>query len=141
MSKGKHAIPIKLTGIDNTASKAAVTVPDNQPKHIVRLFRLILSELNGVQLCQQDSHAILLLAKNLDVIQTADRELAKTGYVIETKTGYQQPNPWVAIRNKAETQAVKLLRQLGMTPAARAATGAKPKQERQDPLDQFLNAG
>jgi P27 family predicted phage terminase small subunit len=135
----RKAIPLKLTGI--TTDKSVITIPPGQPKHIVRLFGQILSELNGVNLCFQDTHCILLLAENLDTVQTANKAIAKQGHILTNKTGYVQPNPWIAIRNKAETNAVKLLKQLGMTPAARRATGAKPQSETLDSLDRFLSAG
>jgi P27 family predicted phage terminase small subunit len=139
--KGKNAIPLKLTGIDNTASKAQISEPVGQPKPIIRLFRQILSELNGTILTQQDGHAILLLAKDLRTIAIADKEILRQGYVIETKTGYTQPNCYVAIRNRSESNALKIMKQLGMTPASRKEQGAKPIQETSDPLDRFLDAG
>lgn len=139
MSKGRIELSDRLKGIDNSKSKQSISIPIGQPKAIQRLFRLILSQLNGVKLCQQDTHAILLLAKNLHTIQQADKELNKSGMVLITKSGYQQPSPYIAIRNKAETQAVKLMKQLGMTPAARKEQGAKPTTETTNELDNFLN--
>jgi P27 family predicted phage terminase small subunit len=137
--KGRTAISNKLNAVDNTASKQSIAIPSGQPKHITRLFRQILSQLNGIQLCEQDTHAILLLAKNLNTIADADKALDKGGMVLTTKSGYVQPNPYIAIRNKAQDNALKLLRQLGMTPAARLATRAKPTSETQDELEAFNN--
>src|ERR1035437_4074888 len=134
MSKGKKALSLTLQGIDNIDSKNAIECPTGQPKHIQRLFRQILSEINGVQLVQGDAYSILILAQNLDLIAIANKELAKQGYVITSKSGYVQPNPFIAIKNSSTNICIKLFKQLGLTPASRKVQGAHPIPETQNPL-------
>lgn len=49
----------------------------------------------------------------------AERELRKTGLVVETPNGHKVQSPYLAIANKALATIGRLQREFGMTPAAR----------------------
>lgn len=50
----------------------------------------------------------------------AQGEIAKTGVIVKSPSGYPIQNPWVAIANKAFERLHKCGVELGLTPAARS---------------------
>ena len=60
-------------------------------------------------------------------------KLAEEPQVIRTKSGYVQPNPRIAIRNKNATLMLKAAAELGITPSARS----RVKAHSEPPEDEF----
>ncbi len=61
------------------------------------------------------------------------------GCLIRTSNGQIRENPWLAIADKAQRQLIKILGELGMTPASRQHVGAASG-SKDDPLKEFLDS-
>ena len=85
-------------------------------KHWRRLAKLldragIIGEIDGLSL--------RLLAESIDLYLTATEKMAQHGLVAKTTGGNVIQNPFLAIRNRAFEQIVKLAGSFGLTPEAR----------------------
>ena len=56
----------------------------------------------------------------------AEMELAKTGPVVKSPSGYPIQNPWLAIANKAMEQMLKWGQELGLSPSSRTRIKTQP---------------
>jgi P27 family predicted phage terminase small subunit len=77
-------------------------------------------------LYESDVHLLAILAKELSVYEMSCRELkTKSKFVTKTKTGYQQPNPWVAIRSQAQKNVREIGSLFGLDPLSRSRFNIK----------------
>ncbi|MDH5524509.1 MAG: phage terminase small subunit P27 family, partial [Desulfobulbaceae bacterium] len=73
-----------------------------------------------------DIHLLAILAKELSVYEMACAELkTKTKFIIETKSGYKQPSPWVAIRSQAQKNVREIGSLFGLDPLSRSRFNIK----------------
>ena len=56
----------------------------------------------------------------------AEEELAKSGPVVKSPSGYPIQNPWLAILNKALEQILRFGQELGLSPASRTRVKSLP---------------
>lgn len=56
----------------------------------------------------------------------AEEELAKSGPVVKSPSGYPIQNPWLAIANKALEQILRFGQELGLSPASRTRVKSLP---------------
>lgn len=68
----------------------------------------------------------------------AEDALREFGMLVKTPNGFPIPSPFVAIANKAMKQMLEFLVQFGMTPSSRSRVTATPRDESQDPADDFF---
>ena len=68
----------------------------------------------------------------------AERELAKTGEVVKSPSGYPIQNPWLAVCNRAGKDMKGYAEQLGLSPTARGRVSKAPAAKK-NPFDEFLN--
>lgn len=69
------------------------------------------------KLTNTNIHTVAILANNLNTVEMASRELQNPDdFVLETKTGYKQPSPWIAIKNSAEKNVVDIGKLFGFDP-------------------------
>ena len=65
----------------------------------------------------------------------AEAEIQQYGMLIKSSNGYPMPSPYLPIANKALEQMLKILGELGMTPASRSRI---PKQEKRKPKRKII---
>ena len=69
-----------------------------------------------------DRGALSLYCNSFSIFLQARKRLKKD-YTITTKTGAIKPNPILEVSNKAWEQVLKISKEMGLTPAARAGLG------------------
>ena len=67
-----------------------------------------------------DKGALALYCYSFSQFLQSDKKLKIDGYVITTATGAKKPNPYLEVANKAWDKVLKISKELGLTPAARA---------------------
>jgi P27 family predicted phage terminase small subunit len=85
-------------------------------KHWKRLAHTL--ERAGI-ISQIDGLSLRLLAESIELYETAVTKLAPNTLVLKTTNGNLMMNPFLAIRNRAWEQIVKLAGSFGLTPADR----------------------
>lgn len=68
---------------------------------------------------QVDGLSLRLLAESIDLYLTASAKITAPTLVVKTTNGNPIQNPYLAIRNRAWEQVVKLCANFGLTPADR----------------------
>ena len=66
------------------------------------------------------------------------KKIKETGLLIKTPNGYYQVSPYVKIQRDAQDEMLKLLKEFGMTPAARARVGGSPEGDEDDEFDLLM---
>ncbi len=80
---------------------------------------------------------VLLMAQEFSTYETACRELTKgADYINETDKGYQQPSPWISIRNQAGKNYRDIASLFGLDPISSQKIGPPVKGEK-DPFDEL----
>ena len=90
-------------------------VGDEARKHWFSLAPM----LNGMGLSSPSfTPALAMLVNSLGRYIEYEAKVSETGPVVETDKGNLLVNPWWAARNKAWEQALKALREFGLTPSS-----------------------
>ena len=90
-------------------------------------------------LTEADGSALLTYCKVWERWLKAERQLATSGLLLKSKSGYPIVNPLVGIANKTMTNLVKLLTEFGMTPSSRARVHSETDPGDSDPLAEFVH--
>jgi len=95
--------------------------PDCLDADAAHHWRAIVPELCCTRLLTAlDVPILTLLCRLLGQIDEAERHIAVEGRVLSVgEKGYQQISPWATIAKQNSDAVARLMRQLGMTPAAR----------------------
>lgn len=105
-------------------SKEAKTIWRREAKRLHRIG--LLTEIDGIAMAMlSDAHERWVEAKGK--IEGGVAGAGDAGEVLKTHDGNYYQNPWVAIRNRAWTDLLKILAEFGMTPSSRSRTTASPK--------------
>ena len=69
---------------------------------------------------EQDRHALMMLADQLQIYVEARAQQAKHPLVVKINAGKTfAPNPYIAVANKAMENCIKLMNEMGLTPKSR----------------------
>jgi P27 family predicted phage terminase small subunit len=80
---------------------------------------------------------VLLMAQEFSTYETACKQLKeKKDYVKITSTGYEQPSPWIAIRNQAGKNYRDIASLFGLDPLSAQKIGPPVKGDK-DPFDEL----
>jgi len=72
----------------------------------------------------QDRHALMMLADQLQIYIDARTQQAKHPLVVKINAGKTfAPNPYIALANKAMENTIKLMNEMGLTPKSRLSSG------------------
>lgn len=117
--------------------------PKDLSKNALAAWEVVTQQLFAAKLVSKiDLHALRLLCESLDLYLLASHEIRKYGVTViqEMASGAQKRvvNPAIRVRSDAWRQVVILLKQFGMSPAAR--TGLRLGEGGQDEDDQALIA-
>ena len=114
------------------------TIPKDIEKDAVKYMENVLQNLkdNGV-LENVDSAALTMLARNYSMFIKASKQLEKDGLTVISDRGNLSPHPAIKIANDAQTQAMKVMAEFGLT--AKARTKLKlDKTDEDSPLEAFI---
>jgi P27 family predicted phage terminase small subunit len=90
---------------------------------------------------ESDRYALSMLAMCLSEVKTAYETMHAEGRVMQFESGAQQVSPYFSIFTKAMSQAMKIMAEFGMTPAARTKVRALAVKDEQDPFDAYMKRG
>lgn len=91
------------------------------------------------QLQQIDSAAIYMLAQDYNTFIKAQEILRVEGYTVRSDRGNIAPHPLIKIAKDAQTQAVRLMQEFGLTIKARTKITKKDiEDDEESPLDVFI---
>lgn len=91
------------------------------------------------QLQQIDSAAIYMLAQDYDIFIKAQERLRNEGLTVRSDRGNIAPHPLIKIAKDAQTQAVRLMQEFGLTTKARTKITKKDiEDDEESPLDVFI---
>lgn len=91
------------------------------------------------QLQQIDSAAIYMLAQDYDIFIKAQERLRNEGLTVKSDRGNIAPHPLIKIAKDAQTQAVRLMQEFGLTTKARTKITKKDiEDDEESPLDVFI---
>ena len=89
----------------------------------------VLDELDKRGIIEDvDSAALTMLARNYSMFIKASKQLEKDGLTIESDRGNMAPHPAIKIAKDAQTQAMKVMAEFGLTAKARTKL---PKMEKE----------
>ena len=114
------------------------TIPNDIEKDAVEYMQNVLQNLedNGV-LENVDSAALTMLARNYSMFIKASKQLEKDGLTVISDRGNLSPHPAIKIAKDAQTQAMKVMAEFGLT--AKARTKLKlDKTDEDSPLEAFI---
>jgi P27 family predicted phage terminase small subunit len=104
--------------------KPAAGVP-TAPKHLTKLAKVewkrVARHLAALGVLTHSDRGILAIyAQAWGRMAEAEEELAKSGTIIKSPSGYPIQNPWLAVAIKAAEQVNRFAQQLGLTPSSRS---------------------
>lgn len=116
----------------------------NIPKDICAKAKVYIKEVINTlrekgQLQQIDSAAIYMLAQDYNTFIKAQEILRVEGYTVRSDRGNIAPHPLIKIAKDAQTQAVRLMQEFGLTTKARTKITKKDiGDDEESPLDVFI---
>ncbi len=105
--------------------------PRHLEKEARREWRRMARELDNVSLLTRlDKAVFAIYCSSWSTWKEASQKLASTGMVIKSPKNYPMINPYLSIQRSAESQMIKCLVEIGMSPSSRASLNVeKPKQK------------
>lgn len=89
------------------------------------------------QVTEADRSALVALCLEWSRYLDATKKVRDTGLVVQTKSGYPMPNPYLPIATKALAACNKLWPELGLTPSSRSRVKTDGPPAADDPWSEF----
>ncbi len=122
----------------NTKFIIPVDIEDEAKTYIQDVLKML--EENGV-MEDVDTAALTMLARNYSMFIKASKQLEKDGLTVVSDRGNLSPHPAIKIAKDAQTQAMKVMAEFGLTAKARTKL---PKLEAntgtESPLEAFIKS-
>ena len=147
--RGRKPVPTQLKILHGNPGHRPLNLREPKPKRAVppcpkeldtearREWRRITRELKAVGLISRlDRAALASYCAAWSRFLSAQTELAKSGPVVKSPSGFPILNPYLSVLNAAVKQLNALLAELGLSPAARTRIRAEPPESPSE-LDQF----
>jgi P27 family predicted phage terminase small subunit len=133
VGRGRKPKPTKLKELEGNPGKRAVNKKEPKPSVAIpecpqhlkgparTEWKRITAELVTLKIISKvDRAALAAYCMAWGQLVQASNKLKTEGEVIISDKGGMYQNPWVAIRNRAMDQVVKISAEFGMTPSSRA---------------------
>lgn len=118
----------------NDKFKIPTDIEDEAKNYIQDVLEML--ESNGV-MEDVDTAALTMLARNYSMFIKASKQLEKDGLTVVSDRGNLSPHPAIKIAKDAQTQAMKVMAEFGLTAKARTKL---PKLEANTATDSPLEA-
>ena len=117
------------------------TIPKDIEADAVSYMENVLQNLEDTGVLENvDSAALNMLARNYSMFIQASKQLEKDGLTVISDRGNIAPHPAIRIAKDAQTQAMKVMAEFGLT--AKARTKLKlDKTDEESPFEAFVKAG
>lgn len=96
-------------------------------------------ESNGV-IESVDTAALTMLSRNYSMFIKASKQLEKDGLTVVSDRGNLSPHPAIKIANDAQTKAMKVMAEFGLTALARTKLPKLQAPEEDSPLVEFMKS-
>jgi P27 family predicted phage terminase small subunit len=117
-------------------------IPNNIEQEAAKYMEDVLSELkDGGILEEVDSAALTMLARNYSMFIKASKQLEIDGLTVTSDRGNISPHPLIKIAKDAQTQAMKVMLEFGLTAKARTKLPKKENEDEASPFEQFIKEG
>lgn len=101
----------------------------------------VLEQLDSTGMLENvDSAALTMLARNYSMFIKASKQLEDEGLTVTSDRGNIAPHPAIKIAKDAQTQAMKVMLEFGLTAKARTKL-PKVEQDGYSPFEQFIKEG
>jgi len=136
---GKRKLP------DNEPQPSKTVKPPPAPRYLCKVgkkkFRYLVKELHAMGLFAK-IYGDLLAAYCVEFATwlEAEENIQEHGKLIKAQSGFPMQSPWLAIRNKAFANMLKIAAEFGMSPSSMSRVSVV-KPEKEDPMEAFLKRG
>jgi P27 family predicted phage terminase small subunit len=122
---------------------AKYVIPEDIENDAAEYMTDVLSELENRGILEEvDSAALTMLARNYSMFIKASKQLEIDGLTVTSDRGNIVPHPLIKIAKDAQTQAMKVMLEFGLTAKSRTKL---PKKDNEDtepsPFEQFIKEG
>lgn len=118
------------------------TIPKDIEKDAKEYMKDVLSELDNRGVLEQvDTAALTMLARNYSMFIKATKQLEIDGLTVTSDRGNIAPHPLIKVAKDAQTQAMKVMLEFGLTAKARTKLPKMEKVEEDSPFEQFIKEG
>ncbi len=119
------------------------TIPKDIENDAAEYMTDVLSELKNKGILEEvDSAALTMLARNYSMFIKASKQLEIDGLTVISDRNNITPHPLIKIAKDAQTQAIKIMLEFGLTAKSRTKL---PKKDNEDgevsPFEQFIKEG
>ena len=117
------------------------TIPKDIEKDAKVYMQNVLEQLDSTGMLENvDSAALTMLARNYSMFIKASKQLEDEGLTVTSDRGNIAPHPAIKIAKDAQTQAMKVMLEFGLTAKARTKL-PKVEQDGSSPFEQFIKEG
>ncbi|WP_042367547.1 phage terminase small subunit P27 family [Bacteroides neonati] len=119
------------------------TIPTNIESGAKRYMEGVLAGLEDTGILETvDTAALDILARNYSMFIKASSQLELEGMTITNQQGNLVAHPAIKISKDAQTQALKVMKEFGLTALARKKLPKMEKEKEEDsPFEQFIKQG
>lgn len=121
---------------------AKYVIPEDIENDAAEYMTDVLSELESRGILEEvDSAALTMLAQNYSMFIKASKQLEIDGLTVTSDRGNISPHPLIKIAKDAQTQAMKVMLEFGLTAKARTKLPKKDNEKEESPFEQFIKEG
>ena len=114
------------------------TIPKDIEKDAKDYMQNVLEQLDSTGMLE--NVALTMLARNYSMFIKASKQLEDEGLTVTSDRGNIAPHPAIKIAKDAQTQAMKVMLEFGLTAKARTKL-PKVEQDGYSPFEQFIKEG
>lgn len=117
-------------------------IPNDIEQEAAEYMGDVLSELKDRSILEEvDNAALTMLARNYSMFIQASKQLEIDGLTVTSDRGNISPHPLIKIAKDAQTQAMKVMLEFGLTAKARTKLPKKDIEDEASPFEQFIKDG
>lgn len=115
------------------------TIPDDIQEEAKAYMRNVCDMLESKGVMENvDTAALTMLARNYSMFIQANKQLEKDGLTVTSDRGNIAPHPAIKIAKDAQTSAMKVMLEFGLTAKARTKLTKMATAEEDSPLESFV---
>lgn len=115
------------------------TIPDDIQEEAKAYMRNVCDMLESKGVMENvDTAALTMLARNYSMFIQANKQLEKDGLTVTSDRGNIAPHPAIKIAKDAQTSAMKVMLEFGLTAKARTKLTKLATAEEDSPLEAFV---
>lgn len=114
-------------------------IPKDIEKEASEYMKDVLEKLKDRGVMENvDTAALTMLARNYSTFIRASKQVEKDGMMITNNKGNLEAHPMIKVAKDAQTQAMKVMVEFGLTAKSRKKLPSMDKKDDDSPLEQFV---